>query len=53
MSNSLLSPRVAFISILALLHNGYAVHALDEAFDPLAYVDPLIGTANYGNGIHI
>lgn len=49
MSNSLLSPRTTFISILALLHNGYAVQALDEAFDPLAYVDPLIGTANYGN----
>ncbi|KAI4595197.1 hypothetical protein KJ359_007173 [Pestalotiopsis sp. 9143b] len=36
--------------VLAALHNGQAVHALDEdAFDPLTYVDPLIGTANYGN----
>lgn len=36
--------------VLAALHNGQGVHALDEdAFDPLTYVDPLIGTANYGN----
>jgi hypothetical protein len=25
-------------------------HAADDAFDPLSYVDPLIGTANEGNG---
>ncbi|KAK6224069.1 hypothetical protein LQW54_000216 [Pestalotiopsis sp. IQ-011] len=48
---NLCSSRLSSLAfVLAALHNGQAVHALEEdAFDPLTYVDPLIGTANYGN----
>jgi hypothetical protein len=34
---------------LVLAFVGLAYGA-EEAFDPLIYVDTLIGTANYGNG---
>lgn len=41
MTRSLLRSALAFAGL---------AFSTEESFNPLAYVDPLIGTANYGNG---